>query len=117
VLGLDVYWSHLGGVFAWGKPEAMGRVSAEVGKPWWLVETAGADGPWLRRPSCRTIGRHSERCAEAGAEVLGYYALWGDRGGLFDYHRSYKVFTDPGPDPSRRTDRRGEAYWECIRDL
>jgi hypothetical protein len=119
VLGIDVYWDQWLGLMAWGVPRAMDRVSRDVGKPWWLVETAGSHGPgrWWRRPSCGSIEARSERCRANGAAVLGYYRLWGDYTGRLNFGAAYNVFTDPGPAPTARTDGRGRAYWECIRDI
>jgi hypothetical protein len=119
VLGIDIYWDHLLGAFAWGRPGAMAAISREHGKPWWLVETAGADGPgrlW-RRPSCRRIRAVSDLCRTNGARVLGYYRLWGDPPGLLDFAGAYNILTDPSGEPTPRTDGRGERYWETIRDL
>ncbi len=119
VLGIDIYWDQLFGLFARGVPEAMRSLSEEHGKPWWLVETAGADNPgWLwKRPSCGRIRRCSDRCRSNGARVLGYYRSWGDYGGPLNYGGAYNIFTDPGGDPTPRTDGRGNPYWETIRDI
>ena len=119
VLGIDIYWDQLLGLFARGVPEAMREVSEEHGKPWWLVETAGADNPgWLwKRPSCDAVTEFSQQCATNGAEVLGYYRSWGDYGGPFNYGGAYNIFTEPGREPRARTDGRGNPYWETIRDI
>ena len=120
VLGIDIYWDQFFGVFAWRRPEAMARLSEELGKPWWLVETAGASGRgrlW-KDPSCRRVRKVSGRCRANGAQVLGYYRLWGEPGGgLFDYSGAYNIFTNPGPDPVASTDGSGERYWETLRDI
>jgi hypothetical protein len=119
VLGIDVYWDQLWGLYARGVPEEMRRVSEEHGKDWWLVETAGADGPGqlTKNPSCRRMREHMAECGKNGARVLGFYRLWGDYRGELAYGSAYNVFTEPGTRPSPRTDCRGERYWECIRDL
>lgn len=119
VLGIDIYTDQALGLYVDRVPEAMGELSREVGKPWWLVETGGADGPgwFLTRPSCADVRLFSERCAANGAGVLGYYRLWGDRGGRLAYGAAYDVFTRPGRDPVPRTDATGAAYWEAIRDV
>jgi len=118
-LGIDIYWDQWSGLMARGVPEAMGEVSRDVGKPWWLVETAGADGPgmFMKAPSCQKIREYSGQCVDNGAELLGYYRLWGDYEGIFGYGSAYNVFTDPGDNPAARTDGRGNRYWENIRDL
>jgi hypothetical protein len=118
VLGIDIYWDQLFGLFAWGRPEAMRSVAEEHGKPWWLVETAGAHSPaWWRRPSCRKIEKVTDLCMRSGASVIGYYRLWGDYTGRSNYGAAYNILTDPGPDPTPNTDRRGNPYWETIRDI
>ena len=120
VLGIDIYWDQLFGIFAWFKPWSMARLSARHGKPWWLVETAGARGRgrvW-KDPSCRRIARVSGRCRERGAAVLGFYRLWGLPGsGLLDYSGAYRIFDDPGPAPTPTVDGRGEVYWENVRGI
>ena len=119
VLGIDIYWDQLWGVFARGRPAAMRAISEEHGKDWWLVETAGADNPaWARKnPSCRRIKEVSDLCTSNGAKVLGYYRMWGDYGWPWNYGSAYNVYEEPGDDPTSRTDRRGNRYWENIRDI
>jgi hypothetical protein len=118
VLGIDIYWDQLWGLFARGRPEAMGDLSREHGKDWWLVETAGADGPgWFTNPSCHWVREYSDRCRATGARVLGYYRLWGDYGWPWNFSKGYNIFTDPGNSPTASTDGRGDRYWETIRDI
>ncbi len=119
VLGIDIYWDQLFGFFARGMPEAMRSLSERYGKEWWLVETAGADNPgWLwKRPSCRQVRECNDLCTANGARVLGYYRLWGDYRWPWNYGSAYNIFTDPGGDPTPRTDGRGDPYWETIRDI
>jgi hypothetical protein len=119
VLGIDIYWDQWMGLMAWGVPWVMGRTARRFGKDWWLVETAGANGPWRywKDPSCRRIERCSRRCLRNGVKVLGYYRLWGDFGGNLAYAGAYNIHTDPGTNPTPQVDGRGESYWKTIRDL
>ena len=118
-LGIDIYWDQIWGLFAWGKPRAMRAVAEEHGKQWWLVETAGADGPGLllRNPSCWKVRKVTEQCRAEGAKVLGYYRLWGDVPGPLDFSSAYCILTNPGNAPVPREDGRGERFCETIRDL
>jgi hypothetical protein len=119
VLGIDIYWDQFLGLFALCKPWSMGRVARQVGKPWWLVETAGAHGAgglW-KRPSCRQVGRYARNCSENGASGLGFFRIWGDYGSRLEVAGAYNIFTDPGPSPSPTEDGGGDRYWETIRDL
>ncbi|NIP36458.1 MAG: hypothetical protein GWN18_16005, partial [Thermoplasmata archaeon] len=119
VLGIDIYWDQWLGLFSICMPWRMGRLSREVGKPWWLVETAGAYGLGgiIKTPSCRKVRRNAERCRRHGAQVLGFYRLWGDYGGLLDPASDYNIFTEPGNAPVETKDGRGRVYWRTIRDL
>jgi hypothetical protein len=119
VLGIDIYWDQMWGLYARGRPEAMRAISEEHGKDWWLVETAGADNAgWFSRwPSCKRIQEYSALSASNGAKVLGYYRLWGDYGRFWEYGKAYNIHTEPGGEPTPRADGRGIRYWETIRDI
>jgi len=119
-LGIDIYWDQFFGLFAFGKPRAMQRLSARYNKPWWVVETGGATGRgrFWKDPSCARIRRTSRQCIDRGVDVLGYYRLWGKPGqGLFDYSGSYNIYVKPGQAPEPTKDGHGEEYYLTIQGI
>jgi len=124
VLGIDIYPTHFGTGSVRDK-RAMRRLSAEYGKPWWVVEMEGAPAPrlwpWQRvhsgRPTVDKCRDWAVECADHGAEVVGFYRLWGtydkDYG---SYDKAYNIYQDPGPNP-RETVVKGKSYAAMIRDL
>jgi hypothetical protein len=59
---------------------------------------------------------HRPGCHQYGAEVLGFYRLWGDYQGQ-DYNKAYNIWTNPGLNPIPNEDVNGEKYWWNIRTL
>ncbi len=124
VLGIDIYPTHFGTGSVRDKRN-MRRLSAEYGKPWWVVEMEGAPSPpfwpWQRvhsgRPDVDTCRRWAQECADMGAEVVGFYRLWGTYDGkMTSYDSAYNIYQDPGPNP-RETVVKGKSYAAMIRDL
>jgi hypothetical protein len=124
VLGIDIYPTHI-----WTGTRAdkrdMHRLSAEYGKPWWVVEMEGAPSPrfwpWQRvhsgRPDVDTCRRWAQECADLGAEVVGFYRLWGTYKRKWASHDSaYNIYQNPGEDATE-TVVKGKSYPAMIRDL
>ena len=124
VLGIDIYPTHFGTGTSRDKRN-MRRLSAEYGKPWWVVEMEGAPSPpfwpWQRvhsgYPDVDTCRDWAQECAGMGAAVVGFYRLWGTYDGkMTSYDRAYNIYQDPGPNP-RETVVKGKSYAAMIRDL
>lgn len=124
VLGIDIYPTHL-----WTGTRAdkrdMRRLSAEYGKPWWVVEMEGAPSPrfwpWQRvhsgRPDVDQCRRWAQECADFGAEVVGFYRLWGTYKRKWASHDSaYNIHQDPG-DGAVETVVKGKSYAAMIGQL
>jgi len=108
VLGIDIYRTHF-----WtgtrGDKRRMKRLSAEYGKPWWIVEMEGAPSPtrWPGReghsgvPDVDTCRRWAEECERYGAMVaVGQLRALRDR----VRHRLQHL---PGPGRPCQGDHRG----------
>jgi hypothetical protein len=86
-------------------------------KEWWLVETDGAGYPRNHgKPVIEDINKLVRLSHQYGAEVLGFYRLWGDYQGQ-DYNKAYNIWTNPGLNPIPNEDVNGEKYWWNIRTL
>ena len=124
VLGIDIYRTHF-----WtgtlGDKKRMRRLSAEYGKPWWVVEMEGAPAPtrWPGRkghsgvPTVDKCRKWAKECERYGASVVGFYRLWGVyEAKVTAFDTAYNIYQDPGND-AKETVVDGKSYAAMIRDL
>ena len=124
VLGIDIYRTHLWTGSIRDK-RRMKSLSAEYGKPWWVVEMEGAPSPtrWPGRaghssvPSVDECREWAEECERYGAKVVGFYRLWGDyEPSVTAFDSAYNIYQNPGDD-AKETVVDGKSYAAMIRDL
>ena len=118
VIGIDTYRTHLE-LWIDLKHDMvdMYNLHIDVNKPWWIVETEGADSPSdsSKNPSVEKIRQTVNYANDQGVHLIGFYRLWGNSNG--DHDSAYNIYTNPGNNPTPRIDDDGRYYWEGLRDL
>jgi hypothetical protein len=112
-LGIDLYDTHFE---TWKDIKKDITQMWRYSKDWWLVESEGSGYPVNRgKPTVDKIKRMANRCDLYGAEVLGFYRLWGHYGGRSDYDKAYNIWTNPGLNPVAHKDKDGYEYWITVK--
>lgn len=118
VLGIDLYWDQPHCVVDYGDIDDLDTLATTVlGKEWWVVEMPGGENPIGKRPFAVFIWWFANDFQDLGANVVGFYRLWGIEDNIIDYGGAYNTWEKDNVDdntPTARQDDIGCTFWVWI---